>query len=187
MSGDKIINEFPRIETERLILRKLSINDVDDIFEYASLPDVTTFLIWYPHQNKQDSDNFIKFTLEQFQKEISFIWGIEVKEDKKIIGTIDLRNWNAGNKCGEVGYVIAPQYWNRGLASEAMKAVINFGFKILQLNRIESHCEGENIGSWKVMEKCGMQFEGILREKLFIKERFRSMKMYSILRKDWNG
>lgn len=58
-------------------------------------------------------------------------------------------------------------------------------FEVLHLNRIEAHCEEENIGSWRVMEKCGMKYEGTLREKVFIKERFRSMKMYSILKQEW--
>lgn len=104
---------------------------------------------------------------------------------KKIIGSIDLRNWNAIHNCGEIGYVISKEYWNRGYVSEAIKAVIKFGFEVLHLNRIELHCEEENIGSWRVMEKCGMKFEGILREKVFFKERLRSMKVYSMLKKEW--
>jgi [ribosomal protein S5]-alanine N-acetyltransferase len=185
MNKEQILKGFPQIETERLILRKLTDNDVEDIFEYANRQDVTEFLIWYPHKNIQDSADFVKFTWKQFQKEISIVWGIEIKEDKKMIGTIDLRNWNTNDRCGDIGYAIAPKYWKRGITSEALNAVINFGFEKLQLNRIEAHCEEENTGSWKVMEKCGMKFEGILREKVFIKDRFRSMKIYSILKKEW--
>ncbi|TSA28457.1 MAG: N-acetyltransferase [Ignavibacteriales bacterium] len=177
--------EIPKMETERLILRKITIDDVNDIYEYASITDVTTFVLWDTHKTKQDSIDFIKLTEEQFNNNISFIWGIVIKSENKLIGTIDLRNWDAIHKCGEIGYVISQKYWNRGYVSEAMKTVIKFGLEELHLNRIEAHCEEENIGSWRVMEKCGMKYEGTLREKVFIKERFRSMKMYSILKSEW--
>ncbi|NJD21514.1 MAG: GNAT family N-acetyltransferase [Melioribacter sp.] len=185
MLQTKELPEIPKIETERLILRKITTDDVNDIFEYASVPDVTTFVLWETHRAKQDSLDFVKFAEEQFDNNISIIFGIEIKNEKKLIGTIDLRNWKAIHKCGEVGYVVSKKYWNKGYVSEAMKAVIKFGFKELHLNRIEAHCEEENIGSWRVMEKCRMKFEGILREKVFIKGRFRTMKMYSILKKEW--
>ena len=185
MLQTKELLEIPKIETERLILRKITTDDVNDIFEYASVPEVTTFVLWETHRSKQDSLDFVKFAEEQFNNNLSIIWGIEIKNEKKLIGTIDLRNWKAIHKCGEVGYVVSKKYWNKGYVSEATKAVIKFGFKELHMNRIEAHCEEENIGSWKVMEKCGMKFEGILREKVFIKGRFRTMKMYSILKKEW--
>ncbi len=185
MLQSKELQGIPKIETERLILRKITADDVNDIFEYASVPEVTTFVLWETHKSKQDSLDFIKVALEQFENNLSIIWGIKIKSEKKLIGSIDLRDWNTIHKCGEVGYVISKKYWNKGYVSEAMKVVIKFGFKELHLNRIEAHCEEENIGSWKVMEKCGMKYEGTLREKVFIKERFRSMKMYSILKKEW--
>jgi ribosomal-protein-alanine N-acetyltransferase len=177
--------EIPKIETERLILRKITADDVNDIFEYASVPEITTFVLWETHKAKQDSLDFVKLAADQFDNNISIIWGIEIKSEKKIIGSIELRNWNAINKCGDLGYAISSKYWNKGYVSEAMKAVIKFGFEVLHLNRAEAHCEEENIGSWRVMEKCGMKYEGTLREKVFIKERFRSMKMYSILKQEW--
>jgi [ribosomal protein S5]-alanine N-acetyltransferase len=186
MTQNKILPEIPKIETERLILRNITENDVNDIFEYASVPDVTPFLLWNTHKTKQDSIDFVKFANGQFNNNLSLVWGIEIKSEKKLIGSIDLRDWNRIHKCGEIGYVISKKYWNKGYITEAMKTVIQFGFEILDLNRIEAHCEEENIGSWKVMEKCGMKYEGVLREKVFIKERFRSMKMYSILKKEWN-
>ena len=186
MLQNKELPEFPKIETERLLLRKININDADDIFEYASVPEITTFLLWETHRSKSDSLDFIKFADEQFNNKTSIIWGIVIKNGNKLIGTIDIRNWNMIHNCGEIGYVISKKYWNMGYVSEAMAAVIKYGFKELLLNRVEAHCEEENIGSWKVMEKCRMKFEGVLREKVFIKGRFRSMKMYSILRKEWD-
>jgi [ribosomal protein S5]-alanine N-acetyltransferase len=185
MSVEKYPTQFPVLESERILLRRLSIDDLDDVFEYGSDPGVTPFVIFETHKTKDDSLFFIKFASDEFEKRKSIIWAIELKAENKMIGTIDLRNYNSVHQCGEIGYVIGREYWSKGLVTEAMKAVIHYGFDELQLNRIEAHCEHENTGSWRVMEKCGMKYEGTLREKIFLKNRLRSMKMYSILKSEW--
>lgn len=179
------LTEIPAFETERLLLRKLSLCDADDIFEYAHVPEVTEYVIWNPHNTKQDSIDFVKFTEDQFRQNQEIAWGIELKAEKKIIGTIGLLKWHNLHRCGETGYCISKNYWGKGIVTEALKAVIDFSFRTLNLNRVEAHCEEENIGSWKVMQKAGMTFEGILREKVCIKGKFRSMKVYSILKNEY--
>jgi ribosomal-protein-alanine N-acetyltransferase len=179
------ISKIPVIETERLILRELSLDDVDDIFGYASIPEVSTFLLWYPHKSKQDSIDFINFAKDMFAKDISIIWGIELKEEKKLIGIFDLRTMQLINDCAEIGYVISNIYWNRGFISESIQEVIKFCFNELKLNRVEAHCDEENIGSARVMEKAGMKYEGTMREKLYVKDKYRSMKLYSILKSEF--
>ena len=185
MNNPKRLLQIPTLETERLALRRITMDDAADIFEYAHVPEVSEFLIWYPHQTSQDSINFIKFAEEKFANDDWIIFGIELIEKKKLIGTIDIRGWMGVNNCAETGYVISKEFWNKGITTEALRSVIKFSFDELQLNRVEAHCENENIGSWKVMEKCGMKYEGTLREKVFVKERYRSMKMYSILRSEY--
>jgi [ribosomal protein S5]-alanine N-acetyltransferase len=187
MQMEKHPTEFPVLETDRLLLRELIENDAADIFEYASDKEITEFVIWETHNSKQDSLEFIKFTQEQFVKKRSIVWGIELKSGKNIVGTISFVNIYSSHKCGEIGYVLSKKNWNKGIVTEAMNAIINYGFETMDLNRIEAHCEEANIGSWKVMEKAGMKFEGVLREKIFLKERFRSMKMYSVLKSEWKG
>jgi ribosomal-protein-alanine N-acetyltransferase len=179
------ISQIPVIESERLKLRELSMDDVDDIYGYASIPEVSTFLLWYPHKSKQDSIDFINFAKNMFEKDISIIWGIELKEEKKLIGIFDLRTAQIINGCVEIGYVISSTYWNKGYISEAIKVIIKFCFEELKLNRVEAHCDEENLGSARVMEKAGMKYEGTLREKLFVKDKYRSMKLYSILKKEY--
>jgi [ribosomal protein S5]-alanine N-acetyltransferase len=185
MSAEKYPTQFPVLDTARLKLRPLFEEDVDAVYEYSSDPDITQFLLWYTHRTKDDSFSFIKFARDEFDKRSSIIWGIELRAERKIIGTIDLRNYNSIHRCGEIGYVIRKNYWNKGFVTEAIKAVIDYGFRELNLNRVEAHCEHENTGSWRAMEKSGMKYEGSLREKVYIKDRFRTMKMYSILKKEW--
>lgn len=93
MNNRQRLTGFPRIETKRLILRKITMDDAADIFEYAHLPEVPEFLIWSPHITIQDSINFIKFAEEKFASEEWIIFGIEIKEKKKLIGSIDIRGW----------------------------------------------------------------------------------------------
>jgi [ribosomal protein S5]-alanine N-acetyltransferase len=180
------LNDIPAIDTERLLLRRLMPGDAPAVFAYAKLPEVSEYLLWSPHQSEEESLEFIKFAEGQFSGSLSIIWGIEIKSENKIIGTIDLRNYKSVNSCGETGYGISSRYWNRGYVTEALKALIEFGFGVLALNRIEAHCEEGNIGSWRVMEKSGMKFEGIMREKIFLKGSFRSVKLYSILKSEFS-
>lgn len=185
MSAIKYPSEFPILNCKRILLRQISNNDAQNIFEYASDGEVTPFVKFETHKTIDDSLLFIQFAQAEYENKSSIIWAIELKEESKMIGTIDVRGFNNQHRCGEIGYVLNKKFWGNGITTEAMKAVIDYGFRQLNLNRIESHCEHENIGSWHVMEKCRLKYEGTLREKVFFKNRFRSMKMYSILKSEW--
>jgi ribosomal-protein-alanine N-acetyltransferase len=179
------ILKMPGLMTDRLKLRGITPDDANDIFEYASIPEISEYLVWYPHKTIRDSEDFIKFAREKFENDEWIVLGIELKEKNKLIGTIDIRGWKNVHRCAEIGYVLSKEFWNRGITTEALKRVIDYCFGELNLNRVEAHCEDENTGSWRVMEKCGMKYEGTLRQRVFIKERYRSMKMYSILKSEY--
>lgn len=176
---------FPILETPRLILRKISLEDAQDIFDYAKDPEVSKYVSWEPHKSIEDSIKFIEYMLNKYEKEGYGDWGIEYKENKKLIGTCGFIWWDRKNYKAEIGYVLSREYWNQGLMTEAVREVIKFGFERMFLNRIQARCKVENIASEKVMQKIGMKFEGILREDVFVKGRFWDMKLYSILRKEF--
>jgi [ribosomal protein S5]-alanine N-acetyltransferase len=119
VSDIKPLNDIPVLCTERLMLRKLTVSDASDVFEYAHVPEVTKFLVWYPHKTKDDSLEFIAFAEKKFNEESDIVWGIECMSEKKIIGTIGLLKWNDINKCGEIGYCISKKYWGKGIMTEA--------------------------------------------------------------------
>ena len=177
--------EIPTLNTERLILRRLSLSDQNDIFEYASIPEVSNYLPWEPHKSIADTLEFLKLVEQEFNDLKFIVFGIELKTEKKLIGTIALRNWDKPDRCIDVGYAISKKYWNKGLTTEAVKAVIKFGFEKLNANRIEAHCDENNTASYRVMEKAGMKYEGTLRQKVLIKNKFMNMKFYSILREEY--
>ena len=180
-----IFRNLPVIETKRLKLRKLSMRDAGDIFEYASLPEVAEHVMWDHHRNISDSLHFLRFVTKQYESDAPSPWGIVHKELGKIIGTIGFHIWSLPHGYAEVGYALSKEYWNNGYITEAFKEVITFGFGKMGLQRLEATCMLPNSASERVMVKCGLKFEGILRERLFAKGRFLDLKMYSILKSEW--
>lgn len=176
---------MPVLETERLQLRRLTLQDAHDVFSYASDPEVTKYLMWPPHESIDDSLTFIASAIDLYKKRQPGPWGIVLKETRMIIGTCDYIHWWPGHKRAEIGYALSQQYWGRGLMTEAVREMIAYGFREKGLNRIQAMCEIPNIGSARVMEKVGMTDEGVLRQYMIQRGKFRDMKIYAILKKDF--
>jgi len=180
-----ILANIPTIETERLLLRKISLNDASDMFEYASNPEVSEYTMWSTHTSIEDTKYFLKSITKMYKKRELVDWGIVHKVEKKFIGTCGFVEWSMTHSRAEMGYAISRKYWNQGYMSEAVNAMMEFGFREMLLNRIQGKCQVDNIGSARVMEKVGMQLEGILRQQLFVKGEYWDLKIYSILRDDF--
>lgn len=181
----ELFKSLPVIETQRLRLRKLSMRDAGDIFEYASVPEVAAHVMWEYHRNISDSVHFLRFVTKQYEDGYPAPWGIVHKELGKLIGTIGYHIWSHQHCYAEVGYALSKDFWNKGYTTEAFTEVIRFGFEHMALKRVEATCMIPNRASEKVMQKCGMKFEGVLRQRLFAKNEYHDLKMYSILRTDW--
>jgi len=184
---DVIFKDLPTLETQRLVLRKLNLRDVNDVFEYASVPEIAIHVMWYHHRSVSDSMHFLRAVMLQYQNGTPSPWGIVYKENNKLIGTGGFHILNNVHKRAEIGYALSQAYWNKGIMTEAMKEMLRFGFEYLQLNRIEAFCKIENTASERVMQKCGMIKEGILRQHIFVKEKYHDMNMYSMLKSDFNN
>lgn len=182
---EEVYGNFEKIETERLLIRKLTKEDAPDIFHYASDPETTKFVLFPTHQTVEDTWKFLGPTLEKYEKKEVAPWGIEWKETGRLIGTSDFIWWNPDHKKAEIGFILTKEYWNQGIMSEAVKKLIQFGFEEMELNRIEARCHENNIASARVMEKVGMKLEGLAREALFVKGDYWNLKQYAILRQDW--
>jgi len=185
MKIEDIYQDFPTLETDRLKIRKLTLQDAEDMFEYASNPEVTKYVMWETHKTIEDTKNFIHFVLDQYCSANVAPLGVELKETGKLIGTIDFVWWRPEHKSAEIGYVISHHHWGKGICTEAAKALIHFGFKQMDLVRIQARCFVENESSARVMEKCGMLFEGIMRKSLYLKGKHRDIKIYSILKEEY--
>ncbi|MED1470166.1 GNAT family protein [Bacillus salipaludis] len=177
--------ELPVLETERLILKKVMQEDLKDIFSYGSIEEVTKYVTWNTHRTLADSQVFVNFALNQFEQKKIAPWGIEYKDTGKIIGSIDFVSWQQHHKVAEIGYVLSPNYWGKGIITEAAKRIIQYGFEEMDLVRFQARCFVQNIGSARVMEKAGMSFEGIMKKAMFIKEKHWDLKMYAILKEEF--
>ena len=181
----EILEDYKVLETNRLILRPVTFDDAPDMFEYASDERTVKYLTFAPHsslgETKQAIDNFFINKPEVYGRGL---YGIVLKETSKFIGAIDIRP-DDQNKKASFGYVLNKNYWNNGYMTEALKCIMKVCFDILKVNRIEStHYEG-NEASGKVMQKCGMKYEGKGTEELYIKGEFVNVLHYAILEREY--
>ncbi len=184
---ENVFADLPRLETERLVLRKLTDDDAAELFVYASDPQVARFVVWHPHQTLEDSRAFIGSVLDAYRRGEVAPWGLEHRQDGRLVGTCGFIAWHAAHRKAEVGYAMARPYWGQGLMAEAVRAVIAFGFERMQLLRVEALCELPNLASARVLEKVGMSQEAILRHYMISKGTPRDLKMYAVLKDEWAG
>ncbi|RKD69549.1 ribosomal-protein-alanine N-acetyltransferase [Sinobaca qinghaiensis] len=186
MTIEDMLKEIPVLETDRLLLRKIILTDVDDIFEFSSDPEVAYHMTWEANRSRQETlTNFLKPVIKGYDSGSSAEWAVVHKESGKVIGTCSLIDWSNEHHKAEIAYVLNRQYWGSGFTTEAGNEVIKYGFNTLQLNRMEGRCDIDNPGSEKVMLKLGMQYEGLLRKNEFIKGTFRDTKIFSLLNDDF--
>lgn len=170
-----------KFETERLIIRKLRPTDASDMYEYSCRDETCRYLLWDKHPFYSYTAELTKHLQREYAQGRYFDLAIELKENHKMIGTVGFTQVDEKNFGCEVGYVISPDYWGRGIAAEAVNALLNFAFCQLKMKRVEAKYMVENTASRRVMEKCGMSFEGIQRSKLFVKDKFRDIGVCAIL------
>lgn len=152
------------IETERLILRDASVDDAEDMFEYAKLEEVTKYLSWKPHLSVKDSEKILDMLSKEAKEKDSYtLKAIVLKENDKMIGTIDARIFGDGLKDAEFGYCLNPKYWNKGYMSEALKAFIQALHKERGVENVFGSFERENIASKRVMQKNEMYYYETVR------------------------
>lgn len=180
-----IFSNLPVLTTPRLTLRPMSMRDAADIYAYSRDPEVARHVLWDAHQSLNESKAYLRFILKQYRDGTPSSYGIVLNATGRLVGTIGFMWYNQENNAAEVGYSLARSLWNNGLMTEALSAVIDMGFKELNLHRIEAQHESVNPASGRVMEKCGMRHEGRLRGRIFNKGKFVDVELYAILRSDW--
>ncbi|WP_168121518.1 GNAT family protein [Paenibacillus sp. HB172176] len=172
---------FPVLETDRTLLRQIRHEDAEDMFRYCKVPEVSRYTSWYPHQTSEDSRVFIELILNKYAIDKIGPWGIQHKETNKLIGSCSFINWDNKLAKAELAYAMSNEFWNQGLMSEIARRLIRFAFDELHLIRVEARCHPDNIGSFRVMEKAGMQLEGRIRKALCVKGEFIDVLQYSII------
>ena len=171
----------PTIETQRLVLRPLTLDDAAAIFDYAKVPEVSRHTLWEPHQTIEDSKSFIQdYALPCYGRGFPEPLAITLKENRQTaIGTVGSFWTSKPAKAMEIAAAIAVPYWNQGLVSEACLAVMNYCAKEFGLKRIQGRCKVENKASAMLMEKIGMSFEGTMKSSVFHRERYWDIHIFA--------
>lgn len=174
------------IETKRLILRRFTIDDASSMFNnWASDIDVCKYMRWSPHKNEEETKEKLSIWIDSYNMESFYQWAIVLKKTDKPIGAIGLFVINENDLCGDVGYCIGKKHWGQGIVTEALSAVLSFAFKTIGFNRIETYHSINNPASGRVMEKAGMIFEGLAKQKYKSISGFEDSNMYSSVKSDF--
>lgn len=171
----------------RIGLRELVESDWSAIHDYASKPIVTKYQPWGPN-TKEDTKAYVQEVLKDATHDprTRFVFAIIQLEEERLIGSVEINIRDHFNLEGEIGYIIHPEYWGQGYATEAASLILDFGFANLRLHRVFATCDPNNIASSKVLEKIGMYKEGILREHMRLRSGgWRDSSLYSILEREW--
>jgi len=174
MQIEEVYADLPTLETERLILRKVTLDDVADQFAWTSDPLVTRFLTSGPEENPAETERSIRRILGLYASGQVRPWAVVLKETGRQIGSCGYNWWQPSHRRAELSYMLASDHWGRGLATEQ-----------IDLNRIEALVSPANGASRRVLEKVGMRPEGILREAVNVKGVLADHILYSLLRRDW--
>lgn len=181
----KVFTHLPEIETDRLVLKRISAENANDMFAYASLSEVTKYLLWSPHLNLFETKGYIEYLQREYRRGNYADWGLNLKETGVFVGTVGFADIDLKNNCGEIGYVLNPAYQGKGLMTEAVKAVLKVAFEALTLNRVQLRIMEENIPSIRLAERCRFTYEGTFRQAMIVKEKYRTLKVYSMLFSDY--
>lgn len=176
-----------KLETERLVLRRFVESDVDCMYRnWASKPEVTKYVTWFPHKSAEETQQIVNLWIKEYAEPNRYQWAIVLKCTGEPIGSIGVVRQKEDAKVAEMGYCIGDDYWHQGYTSEALLCVMNFLFNTVGFNRIAAIHDVRNPNSGSVMKKCGMNYEGTLREIGLTKEgEMLTVSMYAALRSEW--
>ena len=153
------------IETKRLILRKLDISDLEQVYNnWCSDPKVTKYVTWDMHKNIEQTKEYINFKLGLYEKDYRFDWVVVIKETNEVIGEIDAVKQSLNYNLVELGYCYGSKYWNNGYATEALSAVIKYLKEVALVEKVTACHISTNPASGRVMQKAGMKYDATLKE-----------------------
>jgi len=188
MNRFQAFKRFPRLETSRLILREITIADTEWYLEHFSRKEIVQGQGFpAPKGMKEAREELQLYFVNLFKERNGFRWGIEKKGEERLIGSCGYYKWlKPDGRQAEIGYDLDPPYWGQGIMTEALTAIIDFGFQRMKLNRIELLVMPRNERSSGLAGKLGFRNEGVLREHGFDeKMRPADDMIFSMLRRDW--
>lgn len=181
ISGD----ELPTIETERLRLRWLRAADVPALFAIFSDAEVVRYWSSGPLRDEAEAGRLLADIRAYFHAGNLYQWGIALRSDDEVIGTCTLSSVTPEHKRAEIGFALGSAHWGGGYATEAVRALLDYAFDVLDLHRIEGDVDPENVRSIRCLEQFGFQREGYARERYLIDNNVFDSILYGLLKRDY--
>jgi [ribosomal protein S5]-alanine N-acetyltransferase len=179
---DIILNDFPVLTTPRLTLRKVTPNDAGDLLYLRSHKDVMKYLDRPPLMDMEAAAAYIRKMEDDYGQHNGINWMITLTGNDKVIGTIGFWRFDKPNHRAEIGYMLLPEYWGKGLATEAMRGALTYAFEGLHCHSIEANVNPENEASKKLLQKLGFVQEAYFRENYFFDGKFLDSAIFSLLK-----
>ena len=176
-----------KLETTRLILRPFVKTDAEAMYcNWASDPEVTKFLSWPTYKSVDDANYILDLWLPQYADDTFYQWAIELKALGEVIGSISVVNQDERVDMVEIGFCVGRNWWGQGIMTEAFRAVIDFLFGEVGVQRIEAGHDPNNPASGAVQRKCGLIYEGTLRRSIRSNRGITDKAVYAILKEEWS-
>jgi ribosomal-protein-alanine N-acetyltransferase len=185
MTAETAFTSFPVLLTDRLVLRQMRSTDAPAIFKIFSNPDVVEFGSTPLFSSLADAESYTQRAQNGYDMRQSLRWGVTLQGENIVIGTCGLHHFGRGFHCVETGYNLHRAHWGQGIISEAMTAVLTYGFTDFGCHRIEAVIDNANVRSKHIALKLGFTYEGTLRQRYPIKGRFEDENYYGLLRSEW--
>ena len=174
------------LQSTHLLLRDFVAEDWREVYAYTSLPEACRFEPWGPY-SAEEARALVQGRIEAAGVKPRTAFGLAVVFPKTgtVIGEGGLAIHSQSFRTGEISYIIHPEYWRHGFATEVAFTLLSFGFTTLNLHRIFATCDPRNVASQRVLQKLGMQCEGRMRETLLLRDGWRDSVLYSLLEQEW--
>jgi RimJ/RimL family protein N-acetyltransferase len=176
---------LPAINTNRLSLRWISAEDVDDVYTIYSDPEVMRYWSTPPLADRNAASKLVSEIHESFKRRELMKWGIARRTDDTLIGSVTLFHPDFTHRRAEIGYALGRAHWGQGYMQETLKAVLTYAFEVLEFHRIEADVDPRNSASIRTLERLGFQREGYLRERWQVNGEIQDALFYGLLRPDW--
>ena len=185
MTADFDFSVFPTLAGERTVLRELDLADSDDLFAFRSDPEVQRYNS-APMQDPAEAAALIDELRAEYAAHQAVHWAVTLRGDSRVLGLMGLAAWEKYHRRAEIGYDLRRDQWGRGLATDAVRAILTFGFTRLDLHRVEAQTIADNHASVRLLQRLGFQLEGIRRQYSWEEDgTFHDSAVYGLLRPEF--
>lgn len=179
------MTELPPLETKRLVLRQMRPADAEAIFAMYGDEEVMRYRDVLAFSRLEEAQLFLEQVRSRYEQGEEMHWGIMLKGEEQLVGTCGY-SWHLGRPFGAIGYDLARCYWRQGIMTEAIGALLHFGFEVRNLHRVEARVRLGNEASMRLLQRLSFQEEGLLRECLFLNHHFFDVKIFSLLQSEYS-